>query len=49
MSLKGQICTRGVWDETIPGIVFDKDGVSNYAKLFDTLAESYPRGEKGQN
>ena len=49
MSLKGQICTKGIWDESIPGIVFDKNGVSNYAKLFDTLAESYPRGEKGQN
>jgi N-acetyl sugar amidotransferase len=49
MSLKGQICTRGVWDETIPGIIFDKNGVSNYAKLFDKLVESYPRGETGQN
>jgi len=48
MSLTGQICTRGVWDESIPGIVFDKNGVSNYAKLFDRLVESYPRGEKGQ-
>src|SRR5664280_1450280 len=47
MSLTGQICTRGVWDETIPGIVFDKNGESNYAKLFDTLVESYPRGENG--
>jgi len=47
MSLKGKICTRGVWDESVPGIVFDKDGVSNYAKLFDRLVESYPRGEEG--
>jgi N-acetyl sugar amidotransferase len=48
MSLKGQICTRGVWDESVPGIVFDKNGVSNYAKLFDRLVESYPRGETGK-
>lgn len=48
MSLKGQICTRGVWDESVPGIVFDKNGVSNYAKLFDRLVESYPRGEIGR-
>lgn len=48
MSLKGQICTRGVWDESIPGIAFDKNGVSNYARLFDRLAESYPRRESGQ-
>lgn len=49
MSLKGQICTRGVWDESIPGIVFDKTGASNYAMLFDSLTKGYPRGEKGQN
>lgn len=48
MSLKGQVCTRGLWDESIPGIVFDENGVSNYAKLFDRLVESFPRGEKGQ-
>jgi len=48
MSLKGQICTKGVWDESIPGIIFDKDGISNYAKLFDRLVENYPRGETGQ-
>jgi N-acetyl sugar amidotransferase len=48
MSLTGQICTRGVWDESIPGIVFDKDGVSNYAKLFDRLVESFPRRETGK-
>src|SRR5450759_588347 len=48
MSLIGQICTRGVWDESVPGIVFDNNGVSNYAKLFDTLVESYPRSENGQ-
>ena len=47
MSLKGQICTRGVWDESVPGIVFDKNGVSNYARLFDRLVESYPRDESG--
>jgi len=48
MSLKGQICVRGIWDETIPGIVFDKNGVSNYAILFDRLIESFSRGEAGQ-
>jgi N-acetyl sugar amidotransferase len=47
MSLKGKICTRGVWDESVPGIVFDKNGESNYAKLFDKLVENYPRGKEG--
>ena len=49
MSLTGQICTRGVWDESIPGIIFDKEGISNYARLFETLAENYPRGESGKS
>jgi len=48
MSLKGQVCTRGVWDESIPGIVFDNNGISNYAILFDTLTNSFPRGETGR-
>jgi N-acetyl sugar amidotransferase len=42
-----KICSRGVWDETVPGITFDENGVSNYAKLFDRLVEAYPRGEEG--
>jgi len=48
MTLKGQICTRGLWDETVPGIRFDENGVSNYAKLFDRLVEEFPRGDQGQ-
>ncbi len=43
-----RVCTRGVWDTTIPGIVFDEKGVSNYAYLFDRLAEAYPRGDSGE-
>jgi N-acetyl sugar amidotransferase len=40
-------CTKGIWDETIPGISFDKDGVSNFCKLQESLMDQYPRGEKG--
>jgi N-acetyl sugar amidotransferase len=43
-----QICSRGVWDNTIPGIQFDENGVSNYAKMFDKLVEAYPRGDIGR-
>jgi N-acetyl sugar amidotransferase len=43
-----QICSRGVWDNTVPGIQFDNNGVSNYAYMFDKLVEAYPRGEKGK-
>lgn len=43
-----RICTRGLWDTTVPGITFDENGVSNYAKMFDNLCEVYPRGEEGK-
>jgi len=48
MPFKGKICTRGVWDESVPKITFDQKGVSNYAHLHDKLVEAYPRGEKGR-
>lgn len=47
MTGSGNICRRGVWDESIPNVAFDAAGVSNYAHLFDKLVEAYPRGEKG--
>ena len=47
MGLNGQVCCKGIWDETIPGIKFDHEGVSNYAHLFDNLCKEYPRGIKG--
>jgi N-acetyl sugar amidotransferase len=43
-----RICSRGVWDSTIPGITFDEQGASNYSKLMDKLMKAYPRGEKGK-
>ena len=43
-----RICSRGVWDSTVPGISFNDQGVSNYALLFDQLCAAYPRGEKGR-
>ena len=48
MSFIGQVCRTGVFDQSIPDIRFDATGKSNYAYLFDALAEAYPRGEKGQ-
>ena len=47
MSFTRKICTRGVWDETIPGITFDENGISNYFYLMDKLMKAYPRGEMG--
>lgn len=47
MTTTYQRCTRGLWDTTVPGIEFDDNGVSNYAKMFDNYIEQYPRGKKG--
>lgn len=41
-------CSRGLWDNSVPGITFDEKGVSNYAILFDTLCKAFPRGESGK-
>jgi N-acetyl sugar amidotransferase len=43
----GKKCIIGVWDESVPGIQFDENGVSNYAKMFQRFIQLYPRGEKG--
>ncbi len=43
-----KICKMGVWDDSIPGINFDSEGVSNYAKIQLALMESYPRGVNGE-
>lgn len=42
-----KICSVGVWDQTIPGITFDKNDISNYYRLMEKLMEAYPRGEDG--
>jgi N-acetyl sugar amidotransferase len=47
VSFKGRICSISVLDESVPGIVFDENGISNYAKLFQKLIIAYPRGEEG--
>lgn len=43
-----RICRLGLWDETIPGIIFDDKGISNYAKIQLKLMEDFPRGEVGR-
>ena len=43
-----KICSKGVWDKTIPGIVFDENGVSNFCKLQERMMADYPRGQKGK-
>ena len=47
MSNNNTICKIGIWDKTVPGIAFDENGISNYARIFDRLCKAYPRGEEG--
>lgn len=44
-----KICTIGIWDESIPGISFDENGVSNYAKFQLKMMQIFPRGQHGDN
>jgi N-acetyl sugar amidotransferase len=42
-----RICARCVYDETVPGISFDSDGICNYCRTHDVLELQYPTGEAG--
>ena len=41
-------CTRCIYDETIPGITFDENGVCSYCKLQDEMDRQYPTGSEGE-
>ena len=40
-------CTRCVYDETVPGIKFDEDGVCSYCRMHDRLELEFPTGDEG--
>jgi N-acetyl sugar amidotransferase len=40
-------CKRCVYDHTVPGISFDKQGVCNYCHQQDELEKEYPTGREG--
>lgn len=42
-----QICSRCIYDDTIPYITFNHEGVCNYCLQYDELNLMYPTGEKG--
>jgi N-acetyl sugar amidotransferase len=41
-----RICVRCIYDETIPHIEFDKDGVCNYCRQVDQLNKQYKPGTR---
>lgn len=42
--ITGQICTRCIYDQSLPSISFDRDGVCNYCHMVDRLSEEYGTG-----
>ncbi|MBL8089775.1 MAG: N-acetyl sugar amidotransferase [Anaerolineales bacterium] len=41
-------CSRCLYDETVPNISFDENGVCNYCHVHDQLEAEYPTGEAGR-
>lgn len=41
-------CTRCVYDENVPGISFDEQGVCNYCHIHDQMNQEYATGAEGQ-
>ncbi len=42
-----KICSRCIYDDTIPYITFNEEGVCNYCVQYDELNQMYPTGDKG--
>jgi N-acetyl sugar amidotransferase len=42
------ICTRCIYDESVPNISFDGEGVCNYCRQIDALEAEYPTGREGE-
>lgn len=42
------ICTRCIYDDSVPNISFDSDGVCNYCHQIDALEAEYPTGREGE-
>ena len=45
--MSSQVCSKGVWDSSVPNIEFSKNGTSNYYQLYKSLEKNYPRGNTG--
>lgn len=42
------ICTRCIYDNSVPNISFDGEGVCNYCRQIDALEAEYPTGREGE-
>ncbi|MDO8943271.1 MAG: N-acetyl sugar amidotransferase [Desulfobacterales bacterium] len=42
------ICTRCIYDDSVPNISFDGEGICNYCRQIDALEAEYPTGREGE-
>lgn len=42
-----RVCARCVYDQNVPSIQFDQNGVCNYCRMSDQLDGQYPTGDEG--
>ena len=42
------ICTRCIYDNKVPGIQFDSQGVCSYCRQMEKMEEEYPNDERGE-
>ena len=41
------ICSRCIYDDSVPQITFDEEGVCSYCKIHDSMEAEYPTGVEG--
>lgn len=43
-----RICKRCIYDENVPGITFDEEGICNYCRNIEKMEQEYPNDERGE-
>jgi N-acetyl sugar amidotransferase len=46
--MTNQICTRCIYDSTVPNISFDEQGICSYCRQIDGMEREYPTGAEGE-
>lgn len=48
LGMSKQICSRCIYDESVPNITFDEEGVCSYCRQIEALEKEYPTGDEGE-
>ena len=48
LHMEKQICTRCIFDSSVPNISFDAEGICNYCRQIETMEQEYPTGKEGE-